>query len=620
MALYTSLENSMEWYKISYRYLILLMENASETIIHIAHPAWEWACTTFYTAYNCAVSTLYIVCQWLDNLLKYLDPSLFQTVIIAAIAIYIPFIISHTTDIMVMDKKRDELTRMVINDELLQGKNFFIHTIAGVFLFSFASGVDSHLSIKLLSIIGVVYLICFYWQSLKKAFLFSEGKQPEFEMSFLKKLVLPGKYRIFKDKATPERMIKVWTSLWSRTNIESEMECTRIFTSHMDAAISKHDIKLATNLLEIYIENINNRNTYSIGIYVLPKFFQCHEKLWNMAQKFFSENRKQKKLTGIKAYLNKTTTSTSTYQHLLYKHFRSNLFKSIAERLLKDKDISFIPSFFSEFKQHINKYKEQYDVAVKSQNDEHVPYQNYITEFVDIFLPIFLEELEHADEYRIKEYRYPDEWQVNSINSKNIIARIVSVYFMKWAQPKFFPGHVTKESYNTHLELSIRCIFPNIHPYLFRAFLALYHCRDIKESLKSAQKIPVWDTELSSDALYLTKSEYFIKRQEKDALEKEETIQIILKFYRWDKLTITEDDISPKQYKDWKNYSNEEQQSIIYKVRKKKLSDLKKELKSTEITKFCTEGTIEESKAKEIRRTEFLELTDLLLKAIEKPV
>ncbi len=97
--------------------------------------------------------------EWLDNFLKYLDPSLFQNVIIAALAIFIPFIISHSRYLFSNNNEHDTLLRLTVFDVIIQWRSFGLHTMIGMFLFSFVAGIYSPLWAKIIYILAALYLI-----------------------------------------------------------------------------------------------------------------------------------------------------------------------------------------------------------------------------------------------------------------------------------------------------------------------------------------------------------------------------------------------------------------------------------------------------------------------------
>jgi len=100
----------------------------------------------------------------------------------------------------------------------------------------------------------------------------------------------------------------------------------------------------------------------------------------------------------------------------------------------------------------------------------------------------------------------------------------------------------------------------------------------------------------------------------KDLSQKEETLQIILKFFHfWQTLTLYKDNLSEDESKNWESYTEEQRKLIVKKVRKEKLEKIKVEIESEEIKKICGD-----SERKELYRKDFLELIELLILEIEK--
>ena len=100
----------------------------------------------------------------------------------------------------------------------------------------------------------------------------------------------------------------------------------------------------------------------------------------------------------------------------------------------------------------------------------------------------------------------------------------------------------------------------------------------------------------------------------KDLSQKEETLQIILKFFHfWQTLTLYKDNLSEDESKNWESYTEEQRKLIVKKVRNEKLEKIKVEIESEEIKKICVD-----SERKELYRKDFLELIELLILEIEK--
>ncbi len=101
--------------------------------------------------------------------------------------------------------------------------------------------------------------------------------------------------------------------------------------------------------------------------------------------------------------------------------------------------------------------------------------------------------------------------------------------------------------------------------------------------------------------------------KEKELSQKNETVQIILKFFHnWTTLTVYKDDLTEDEIKNWDSYTEEQRRSIVKRVRKKKLVKVKTEIESKEIKEIC-----KDSERKEAYRKDFLVLVELLLSEIK---
>lgn len=212
---------------------------------------------------------------YLEPVLKNLDPSLFQNIILGVLAIFIPFAIVFLTDILNSKKeKRSEFEKMVLNDEVLETKKIFWLSIAGIVFFAFFSGKDISLSVKLISILAALILIFLFWTPFKKILRFSEGYKPEFEIHFLKKL----------STRKADKLFRAWNSFWSKKSEFNEEDFTSIFISHIDDAIKHRELNLAIQLSQTYVNNIEKRYLSLICHEILPKILEWNEILWNEQQ------------------------------------------------------------------------------------------------------------------------------------------------------------------------------------------------------------------------------------------------------------------------------------------------------------------------------------------------
>ena len=137
--------------------------------------------------------------SYLNPILQHLDPSLFQTVILGILAIFIPFSIVFLSDILHSKKQKSDFEKMVLSEKVLNIKMVFILSIFCIFILAFFSGKDTSYLMKLFSTIFSIIIIRSLWTALKRILRFSEGYKSEFEISFLQSLYL-SKYLPLKTK------------------------------------------------------------------------------------------------------------------------------------------------------------------------------------------------------------------------------------------------------------------------------------------------------------------------------------------------------------------------------------------------------------------------------------
>ncbi len=127
---------------------------------------------------------------FVEPILRNLDPSLFQSITLGILAIFIPFAIVFFADILNSknQKKRSEFEKMVLSDEVLGAKKVFWLAIGSIGFFAFFSEPDISISKKIISVFAVIVFTSFFWSTFKRILRFSEGNKLEFEIPFLKKL------------------------------------------------------------------------------------------------------------------------------------------------------------------------------------------------------------------------------------------------------------------------------------------------------------------------------------------------------------------------------------------------------------------------------------------------
>ncbi len=520
--------------------------------------------------------------SWLYLFLKNLDPSLFQNVIIGILVIFIPFAIVFLTDILNSRKgKKSEFERMVLNDEVLRTKKVFWFAIGSIAFFTFFSGTNVSIIGKIISIFAVVISIYFFWLPFKNILRFSDGYKPEFEMLFLKKLNF-SKILRYRNKIKAEKMILAWNSFWSEKSEFDEIKFTEIFISHIDDAIKFEKYELVSQLAKIYVTNISKRDTSLLVGEILPKVLEWSEKNWE----------KQNNLN--------------------WYYFSGEFFQEIIKISLKNRIDSMY--FFLVFKKYIEKSEVKMNEIENKEEKE--KYGRYITGLFESFCPIFFSEIKSMpSNYNVWENSFPKEWKISIENKEKRIPRVILHEFLQWSQ-----GRMLKKDYDEVLGVVVKGVFPNIHSSLFTAFLALLFFEEVGDVLDKEPNFYLTGTIVSNigfaGEVEEVKSEGINNDTQKQEIsQKEETIQIILKYFSpWPATySIHKNDLTVEEFRNFKSFTKEEKQLILKRVRKEKIEKLKKEIGSIKIDENCND-----SERKKARKTELLKLVELLLLEIER--
>lgn len=162
------------------------------------------------------------------------------------------------------------------------------------------------------------------------------------------------------------------------------------------------------------------------------------------------------------------------------------------------------------------------------------------------------------------------------------------------------------ENFDKDLTEVINGIFSNVHSSLFTAFLMLFVSSEVKYALEKEPNFYILGVSVSwSGSIEESEEDRDIKLAEmmkaKDSSQKEETVQVILKFFHfWQTLTLYKDNLSKDESENWESYTEEQRKSIVKKVRKEKLEKIKAEIESEKIKKICGD-----SERKELYRKDF---------------
>jgi len=127
----------------------------------------------------------------------------------------------------------------------------------------------------------------------------------------------------------------------------------------------------------------------------------------------------------------------------------------------------------------------------------------------------------------------------------------------------------------------INGIFPNVHSSLFSAFLMLFFSSEIKYALEKEPNFYILGVNVSwSGSVEESKEDRNKKlsemRKAKEISQKNETVQIIFKFFHfWSTLTVYKDNLSEDESTNWDGYTEKQRRSIVKRVRKEKLEKSK---------------------------------------------
>lgn len=523
----------------------------------------------------------------LGPVLRHLDPSLFQNVIIGILAIFIPFTIVLLSDIVGSRRLKGEFEKMVLTEEVFGVKEIFWLSVIGIAILSFFSSgrEEVSLAVKLFAILLLMFLIWRLSWAFRKVLRFSEGDKSEFELTFLKKLQLSPVLYVSNENAK-KKMRKSWESLWAEKTGRlgyDEREFTKVFIGHVDDAIKAQEFRLSIHLSQIYQSNFNKRDVFWAGQLLLPKVFEWAEKLWREEQKQRQCKKEGRNYRKEGQYLGGQ------------RYFQKKLFTDLARPLLLDANNSHL--LFTNFKKYIECKEKR--LGTSNIQKRNIEFENYIKLFLQIFFGMLFDLASNYTDPQFKffEQDFPEEWKVSVSNSENWISRVMLSEFQRW---EFFRK-------NSAI-VDIGGLFPNVNPTLFSNFLLMFFSYNVKNAIERKQRLHI----ALSD--FISEKQNEAERIEKEQSQKKETIDVIFTYFsdHWQPLRIW-DAITDEERTQWREYSKEQREQIFGHVRSKNLKKLLEELESPEIKEFCEGDEVYEG-----RRRQFVELITLLLDRVEQ--
>ncbi|MDA0691604.1 MAG: hypothetical protein O3C58_07020 [Nitrospinae bacterium] len=427
-----------------------------------------------------------------------------------------------------------------------------------------------------------------------------------------------SKIQRYKKNAKAEKMMRAWHSFWSEKSEFNEREFTKIAISHIDDAIKFRKFEFAIQLSQAYLENIEKRDSFSIGNEILPKVFEWNEMFWNEERLWLTSYGTEK---GIKNFFSqKHLLSFIKWTLDIFKkknpnripfwnwhYFGREFFQAVIKSLLKDNHGPY--QLFTCFKKHIEECEKLLN-KIEDENEKE-KYFDFIKGLFASFCPTLFNEIDNSpSKYDIWEHYFPKEWKISMKNIDDRNSRIILVEFLHWSRERIFKKD-DNAVFDKDLTEVINGIFPNVQSSLFTVFLMAFPSTEIKYALEKEPNFYISNFSMFQSG---SDDELAEMMREKENSRKEETIQIIVNFFKfWSILKIYTEDLTEEESQNWKSFTEEESKSIVKKVRKEKLGKMRTEVESTEIKEIC-----KDSEKKERYRKDFLELVGLLLLEIEK--
>jgi hypothetical protein len=554
------------------------------------------------------------------GLLQNLDPSLFQNIILGVLALLIPIgvgILSFFFEERSRGNIYSNLELFVLVKTVLVADGIVIYSIVSLLLFALFS---ISLFIKIYAILFFIfYGVWLFSVPFKNIWKWFFESTKTFPINFLKSLDV---------KKDENIMLDSWRALWLGNDIKNnERDFTNIFVSHIADAVKFRKLDLAVQLAQIYVNNIEKRDRFSIGFEILPKVFKWNEALWNEQQLWLKSSDTEKRIQDFfpskyfpkffrDGAFNLYKKFYSKEEHFWnWDYFGDDFFQMIIKTLLKDTHGAY--QLFASLKTHIDESEKKLDAIKDGEGKEN--YWRYIAGLLHSFCPTFFDEINKApSNYDIWRHNFPQEWRITITNKDSRIARVVLQEFLQWAE-----GHIFKKGDGNNIDKDltevINGLFPNVHSSLFTAFLMLFSSGEVKYALEKEPNFYISGVSISWSGSVEESEEEQDRRiaemmKVKETSQKEETIQIILKFFHfWETLTLYKDNLSEDESKKWESFAESERKSIVKRVRKEKLEKTREEIESAEVKEVC-----KDSEQKEFYRKNFLELIEILLTEIEK--
>ncbi len=516
--------------------------------------------------------------DWINE--NWINPGSLINVILAILAIFIPFAIVFLTDLFNTKEPHNELDKKILSQEVFQTKRIFWYSVVGIGLLSLLTD-KSPCWAKLLALAGVAVLIWFLYQPFKKILALKtdhERTKSEITCDFFEKLVKTNNL---------DEIMSCWERLWSK-EIPSKMNQApyQFVTSDYEDKLTE----LFISQIDLLIQRQSTNKEISIDISHLINTYKIY-----MTRRSFSS-----------LYL----ILPKTLEWLTFEKSQCSFFALFCEVSKR-----FITSLFN--KEPFELLRNYVDKEWNALPEEEEERQKKL-KWIDDSIQIFFSSVVFSEETAPHTTSSLSDWSIKKDEKYGFfVAESVLQAFLSYTDVNLFVNEDdSQEDKNRkigkirHLHKVAKELFAHLDFSLFTSFLAMldvYQTDDcvIKNWLK---KSPIF---AYGDSTEVPKKRLEIKQN---------TLNIILNcsiglrinplyVYQLDTEALNEEE-KDRYY----NGSNQERYAIHQAIQIKKLSLLQDKLKSDEIKEFCMA-----SDRRELNRQNFLTLVNLLIDKINQP-
>lgn len=503
--------------------------------------------------------------NFIEHVLESFDPSLLQNVVLAILAIFIPYGIVFLTASFQNNENTNEFSRLVINDEVFSLKRLFVVAVASIIFLSFFSGTEIASWKKIVALLATSYALFLLQGSFWKMVRYSEDSR-SLDMDLLKRLTFSK-----RDGQKNAKVIKAWRSFWSEITERNEYEFTDLFTKKIDDGIEKRLYKESVTLMDTYMDDTKSKNTFSLGQTILPKVLDWNEELINIEQKRLYDSRKGRDYTLYKDFWD-------------WHYFQNKALIKITSILITQSNAFFL---FDTFTKHIDT---KYEIAVAEINEEAKERKlEYISGLIANFcVGLFMGALESETRNRDWKNNFPEKWKVRGGNAHQLISRLFADNFIQQLRDKYL--YTEKQIYSGEMSDVVMALFPDADNTLFPAFLKLLDHDPVTAITLNVNFYTYSGFSYSGSGDGPSHEEISRMAEAQREAKRESVINVIYTYFNaWRHLKIYEDDLTEEQFNTWESMNKDARLVLIRETREIKLKKLLIELKSEKVNQKAGE-------------------------------